>query len=58
MIRGDNIMVDVSRAFSGMAEAEIYGAGVYFSEGEFKVRSKSFKINDGYRGSFSSRNSR
>lgn len=43
-------MVNVEQMFAGMEKAQIFGKGQYFSEGDFLVRTKSMKVNDGHNG--------
>lgn len=42
--------VSIDQMFSGMDNAPMFGAGVYFSPGTFLLKAKSFKVNDGFKG--------
>lgn len=40
----------IEQYFAGMDRAPMFGTGQYFSEGNFRVRTKSLKVNNGFKG--------
>ncbi len=42
--------MDIDALFSNMASAPVFGKGAYFEAGIFKVKVKTFKVNDGFNG--------
>src|SRR5689334_2270240 len=44
------IQMGIEAYFEGMERAEVFGKGQYFKEGNFRVRTKALKVNNGQNG--------
>lgn len=43
-------MSNIEQMFAGMDKAAMFGSGQYFSEGNYRVATKSLKVNNGFKG--------